>query len=99
MSDNTATFAPSAAKSSATAQGQLVPAGKVKVLQPLESGIVRQIRVQDGDVVRSGDLLIALDGTEAAADRDRAAHDLIRSKLDIARLTALKAEGDPDKAV
>ncbi|OCI90921.1 hypothetical protein A6U85_25435 [Agrobacterium sp. 13-626] len=82
----------------ATAQGQLVPAGKVKVLQPLEAGIVRDIRVQDGDVVHAGDLLIALDGTEAAADRDRAAHDLIRSKLDVARLIALKAQDDPDRA-
>src|SRR5438270_10579929 len=33
----------------ATAQGHVVPAGKVKVIQPLEAGIVRAIHVEDGD--------------------------------------------------
>ncbi|UIJ81821.1 HlyD family type I secretion periplasmic adaptor subunit [Rhizobium leguminosarum] len=83
----------------ATAQGQLVPTGKVKVVQPLETGIVHDIRVQDGDVVHAGDLLVALDATEASADRDRAAHNLGKAELDVARLTALKSVSDPDQAV
>lgn len=83
----------------ATAQGQLVPSGKVKIIQPLDSGIVRDIRVQDGDVVRKGDVLVMLDNTEVSADRDRLAHDLSRSELDIARLTALMAASDPDQSV
>lgn len=82
----------------ATAQGRLVPSGRVKVVQPLESDIVREIRVQDGDSVRAGDLLVALDGTATTAERDRVAHDLMTAELDIARLTALKSESDPDKA-
>jgi hemolysin D len=83
----------------ATAQGQLIPSGQVKVIQPLDSSIVRDIRVQDGDVVRAGDILVSLDNTEASADRDRVAHDLSRSELDIARLTALMAASDPNEAV
>ena len=83
----------------ATAQGRLLPAGKVKVVQPLEAGIVREIRVQDGDQVHAGDLLVALDGTVTSAERDRVAHDLMSSMLDIARLLALKKESDPVKAV
>jgi hemolysin D len=82
----------------ATAQGRLLPTGKVKVVQPLEAGMVREIRVQDGDQVHAGDLLIALDGTLTSAERDRVAHDLMTSKLDIARLLALKNESDPGKA-
>ncbi|WP_349963368.1 HlyD family type I secretion periplasmic adaptor subunit [Rhizobium sp. ZPR3] len=83
----------------ATAQGQLIPSGRVKVIQPLDSGIVRDIRVQDGDTVRAGDALVILDNTEASADRDRVSHDLNRSELDIARLTALMVVGNPDDAV
>jgi hemolysin D len=83
----------------ATAQGQLVPTGKVKVVQPLDTGIVNAIDVQDGDTVKTGDLLVKLDNTEALADRDRASRDLIQTELDVARLLALKQELDPNKAV
>ncbi|WP_321380365.1 HlyD family type I secretion periplasmic adaptor subunit [Rhizobium sp.] len=83
----------------ATAQGQLVPTGKIKVLQPLESGIVRDIHTQDGDKVRTGDLLITLDDTEVLADRDKAMHLLKQAKLDVARLTALRNQTNPEQAV
>jgi hemolysin D len=83
----------------ATAQGRLLPTGRVKVVQPLEAGIVREIRVQDGDIVHAGDLLVALDGTTTSAERDRVAHDLMTAELDISRLLALKKESDPGKAV
>ncbi|MBV9218019.1 MAG: HlyD family type I secretion periplasmic adaptor subunit [Methylobacteriaceae bacterium] len=74
----------------ATAQGRLMPSGKVKLVQPLEAGIVRGIYVQDGDRVAAGDLLIELDATVTSAERDRVAHDLMSAKLDVARLAALK---------
>jgi hemolysin D len=75
----------------ATAQGQILPAGDVKTIQPLNSGTVRAIHVQDGDHVRRGQLLIELDPTETTADQTKAGRDLIQAKLDVARLTALKA--------
>jgi hemolysin D len=79
----------------ATAPGRLLPSGKIKVVQPLDPGVVKAIVTQDGDHVRAGQLLIALDSTSVGADRDRLAHDLIEARLDVARLTALKpvAEG------
>jgi hemolysin D len=79
----------------ATAPGRLLPSGKIKVIQPLDPGIVRQILVQDGDRVKAGQLLVALDPTQVGADRDRLARDLAQTQLDVARLTALKrmAEG------
>jgi hemolysin D len=78
----------------ATAPGRVMPAGDVKTIQPLEPGTVRAIHVQDGDHVRAGQLLIELDPTQPGADRDRLTHDLIQAKLDVARLTALKAAGE-----
>nr|MBA3811727.1 biotin/lipoyl-binding protein [Caulobacteraceae bacterium] len=70
----------------ATAPGRLLPAGKIKVIQPLDPGVVRTIHVQDGDHVRAGQLLIELDPTVAGADRDRLARDLAQTQLDVARL-------------
>lgn len=75
----------------ATAQGKVVPTGRVKVIQPLESGIVSAIHVADGDKVREGQVLIEMDQTISRADRDRARYDLIRARLDAARLSALRA--------
>ncbi|MGH7023682.1 MAG: HlyD family type I secretion periplasmic adaptor subunit [Caulobacteraceae bacterium] len=74
----------------ATAPGRVMPAGDVKTIQPLEPGTVRAIRVQDGDHVRAGQLLIELDPTQAGADLDRLSHDLMQDRLDVARLLALK---------
>jgi hemolysin D len=75
----------------ATAQGRIAPSGEVKLIQPLDPGIVRAIHVQDGDQVRAGQLLVELDPTQSGADQNRLARDLLQAKLDVARLTALKA--------
>jgi hemolysin D len=80
----------------ATAQGRIVPTGRTKVIQPLESGVVHAIHVQDGQHVRAGDVLIEIDTTISAAERDRLQSDSMQSMLDTARLkAALDLEGDP----
>lgn len=73
----------------ATAQGRILPTGNVKVIQPLETGMVRAIHVHDGQAVRQGELLIELDPTLPGADRDSASNDLVQAKLDVARLNGL----------
>src|SRR5438046_5745071 len=55
----------------ASATGKVVPSGRTKVVQPFETGVVRSIRVQDGQTVKAGDVLIELDPTVNAAERDR----------------------------
>ena len=74
----------------ATAQGRILPAGDIKIIQPLDPGVITAIHVQDGQHVSAGQLLVELDPSQAAADRDSVASDLMQAKLDIARLTALK---------
>lgn len=74
----------------ATAQGKIVPTGRTKTIQPLESGVVSAIHVQDGDKVRAGDVLIELDRTVTQAERRRVAQDLMLAQLDVARLGALR---------
>ena len=74
----------------ATAQGKIIPTGKVKPIEPLEPGTVRAIHVKNGDKVQAGHLLIELDPTEATADRERLSHDLMVARLEAARLLALQ---------
>lgn len=78
----------------ATAQGKIVPLGRVKVIQPLEAGEVTAIHVRDGDRVREGQVLIELDRTVSVSERNRVRHDLLRARLDVARLVALRAALD-----
>ena len=54
----------------ASATGKIMPSGRTKVIQPFETGVVRAIRVQDGQAVKAGDVLVELDPTVNAAERD-----------------------------
>ena len=78
----------------ASATGKIVPSGRTKVIQPFETGVVRSIRVQDGQSVKAGDVLIELDPTVNAAERDHLHNDLLAEQLNIARLRAAFAGGD-----
>src|SRR5262245_6335554 len=78
----------------ASAAGKIVPSGRTKVIQPFETGVVRSIRVQDGQAVKAGDVLIELDPTVNAAERDHLRDDLLAEQLNIARLHAALAGGD-----
>ncbi len=48
--------------------GTVVVESNIKQVQHREGGIVREIRVKDGDVVNAGDLLISLDDTVTRAN-------------------------------
>ena len=71
-----------------TAQGKVIPAGKSKVVQPLEAGVVRAIAVRDGQVVKAGEVLLELDVTSSGADRDRIQRELWEAKAEVLRATA-----------
>jgi hemolysin D len=78
----------------ATASGKIVPTGRTKTIQPLETGIVSAIHVRDGDKVTAGQALIELDRTVTQAERKRVEQDLFLSQLDVARLSSLHASFD-----
>ena len=82
----------------ASAPGKIVPSGRTKVIQPFETGVVRAIRVDDGQAVKAGDVLIELDPTVNAAERDHLRNDLMAERLNIARLRAALAGGDDPTA-
>ena len=79
--------------SSALAPGVVSPDGYRKTIQHLEGGIIRSIHVREGDVVRTGDPLITLDGTKArsleAEVRERLVHVLAtEARLEAERTNA-----------
>lgn len=55
----------------AVAQGKLVPQGQVKIVQPLETGVIKSIFVREGQQVNQGDKLVMLDGTVNQAEAKR----------------------------
>jgi hemolysin D len=72
----------------AIAQGKIIPSDYSKVIQPLETGVVKAIHVRDGRRVKRGELLIEID-TTAGADRERFANEYLAALTDVARLRAL----------
>ena len=75
------------------ARGKVVPDGMVKVIQPLEAGVIRAIHVEEGQKVKKGDLLIELDPTITQAEVESSERSLTINRYDMARLKAeLKGE-------
>lgn len=50
------------------AQGQVVPAGQLKRIQHLEGGIIREIKVVEGQKVQAGEVIAELEGVASDAD-------------------------------
>lgn len=72
----------------AVAEGRLVPQTYVKIVQPAESGIVREIRVNEGDRVEQGQVLVRLDPTMTAADGAALQRELALQRLQLRRIEA-----------
>src|SRR5918993_1985417 len=72
----------------AVAEGRLVPSTYSKIVQPAESGIVREILVKDGDAVIAGQVLVRLDPTLAGADSKSVAGDIELRRLTLRRIDA-----------
>ncbi|NOT69581.1 MAG: HlyD family type I secretion periplasmic adaptor subunit [Methylophilaceae bacterium] len=72
----------------AIATGYVVVKSHKKTIQHLDGGIVSQLLVKDGDIVKKGDLLLTLDGTENKAQLEIARSKFITLAAQVARLEA-----------
>ncbi len=77
----------------AVSEGEVVPQGKVRVVQHLEGGIIEQLFVAEGDTVKKGDTLIQLDQSSTGTNQDELGVRLDSQLLVRARLTA-EAQSD-----
>ncbi len=70
------------------AQGRLVPESHVKIVQPAEAGVVREILVREGDHVEAGQVLIRMDDTLNSADTRALTQNLAVKRLELRRMDA-----------
>lgn len=80
-----------------SAQGKVIPSGEIKILKPLESGVVSKIFVKESDRVKKGDILIQIDPTVTDASLLSKQDDLAVTNSDIALLEALINESNLSK--
>ena len=69
------------------AQGKIVPSGRVKTIQPLETGIVKAIHIVEGQQVNAGAVLIELEDAKVQADLTR-----LRQERNAANIDKIKTE-------
>ena len=74
--------------SAASAQGVVTVQTYRKTVQHLEGGIVKDVLVHDGDIVKKGDPVIILDDSQLRAEYEMTRSQLIASKATEARLIA-----------
>jgi HlyD family secretion protein len=86
----------------AVAEGKLVPSSYLKIVQPAEQGIVKEILVREGQSVREGEVLIRMDAVMAQADVKTLQADYHARRLALRRIDAQlagrgfpKEKGDP----
>jgi HlyD family secretion protein len=86
----------------AVAEGKLVPQSYLKIVQPSESGIVKEILVKEGEEVKAGQVLMRMDTLATDADAKSFEGDYQRKRLTLRRIDAelgnrpFRAEaGDP----
>lgn len=70
------------------ARGIVIPDGEAKIIQPLETGVIKQILVKEGDFVKKGQMLIEIDSSTTDAQLDNATKNLEQSKIEAQRLNA-----------
>ncbi len=73
---------------SAQASGKVIPSSRVQLIQSLEGGIVRQIRVQEGQLVKAGEPLVYVENLQFDAELGRDQQTRWATMAAIARLRA-----------
>jgi HlyD family secretion protein len=70
------------------AEGKLVPISYLKIVQPADSGIVREIAIKEGQQVEKDQLLIRMDANIAEADSKSIQNELQHKTLTLRRIEA-----------
>ena len=75
-----------------SASGKVIPNGEIKILKPLENGIVSKILVKEGQKVKAGEALILVDPSVSSVNLQTHKENLAALLSAIARLVALSKE-------
>jgi membrane fusion protein, adhesin transport system len=70
-------------------EGRVIPAGQIQVVQNLEGGIVSEIKIKVGDVVKKDDTLLVIDDTRY---KSSATENTAKDSALVAKIARLQAE-------
>jgi len=76
--------------------GKVIPSRHVQIVQNLEGGIISEINVKEGDIVKKGQVLLRIDDTRFSASMRESQVTSAAMEAKIARLTA-ETQGKPFK--
>ncbi|WP_239660165.1 biotin/lipoyl-binding protein, partial [Pseudomonas psychrophila] len=71
-----------------TGTGKVIPTSREQVIQSLEGGIVAELNVSEGDIVKQGEILAKLDPTKTESNFGESAAKYRASLASVARLQA-----------
>ena len=72
----------------ASAEGKLVPSTYLKIVQPADAGIVKDLLVREGEHVAAGQVLVRMDAVVSEADRQAVLNDYHTKRLALRRIDA-----------
>ena len=70
------------------ASGQVIPSGRIQIVQSTDGGVIEAISVKEGDRVRKGQVLVTLDRVRLAAAVDEGGAKVASLKTAMARIKA-----------
>lgn len=72
----------------AVAEGRLVPKSQLRIVQPAEGGVMRELLVREGERVRAGQVLARMDVRAAESDAATAQNEIALRRLQLRRIDA-----------
>lgn len=80
----------------AVTTGEVIPSGRVQLIQHLEGGVLSAILVREGDLVKKGQVILKLDPAGALSELNQYRARLIGLELKAERLRAFGSGREPD---
>lgn len=72
-----------------SARGKIIPHGEIKILQPIETGVISKILVKEGQFVHKNDVLVEIDPSVTQTNLESQQKNLELLEIEIERLLAL----------
>lgn len=76
-----------------SARGKIIPDGEIKIIQPLETGVIKKILVKEGDFVKKGQTLMEIDPSTTQPQLESLKANLEYINLERKRLNATAKGG------
>lgn len=72
-----------------SARGKIIPSGEIKVVQPIETGILKRILVKEGDLVKKGQVVMEIDPSVTETNLESKSTNAQLLNVEVERLEAL----------